>query len=239
MYQRPAQYQQLFGRRENDLSFYLELAATVARPVLELGVGTGRAAVALARAGHQVHGVDLSEPMLGFLEERLAAEPPEVRRRVSWERGDYRSIRLEGRFSLVTCPFNGIAHNHSLEQLAAFFETVAAHLEPEGVFACDTLLPDPAMLQGEAGYVPWFRDPVTGEASRYQEQVSWDPFTQLMTIATTIWSLESETEPVVLELPLRLFFPQEMHLLLIHHGFEVLRQERSIGDAVGWVCRRR
>ena len=51
-----------------DVPFYLAYArdACVAgvSPVLELGCGTGRVTIPLAEAGHEVIGIDLSEPML-------------------------------------------------------------------------------------------------------------------------------------------------------------------------------
>jgi SAM-dependent methyltransferase len=47
-----------------DEDLYLALARRTGGPILELGVGTGRLATALAAAGHDVTGVDLDEAML-------------------------------------------------------------------------------------------------------------------------------------------------------------------------------
>jgi S-adenosylmethionine-dependent methyltransferase len=69
-----------------------QLAAhlTAGRPmkILDLGCGQGTQLVALARAGHQVTGLDSSATLLGDLETALAAEAPEVRERVRLVRGD-------------------------------------------------------------------------------------------------------------------------------------------------------
>src|SRR5262245_5199229 len=54
-----------------DADLYLAIAARTGGPVLELGVGTGRLAGPLARAGHDVTGVDLDPAMLERARRRL------------------------------------------------------------------------------------------------------------------------------------------------------------------------
>src|SRR5690242_5009291 len=68
-----------------DVALYLDEAARAGEPgtVLEIGCGTGRLTLPLARAGHVVTGVDLSPAMLARARSKLAAEPPEVRARVT------------------------------------------------------------------------------------------------------------------------------------------------------------
>src|SRR5262245_13397518 len=61
-------------------------------PILEGGVGSGRVALHLARAGHVVHGIDRDRAMLAALAERVAAEPEHVRARLSWAEGDLRAL---------------------------------------------------------------------------------------------------------------------------------------------------
>ena len=52
-------FDQLYRRRSQDVRFYVDTARRFGGPVLELGVGSGRVASALARAGLDVVGVDL------------------------------------------------------------------------------------------------------------------------------------------------------------------------------------
>ena len=58
------------------------------------------AALHVARAGIEVHGVDLSQPMLTDFEERLKLEPKQVRARVSLAEGDMLRA-LDGRYSFA------------------------------------------------------------------------------------------------------------------------------------------
>ena len=49
-----------------ELQFYRDLALSVDGPLLELGVGSGRVAVPLAAARHEVVGIDTSPSMWKF-----------------------------------------------------------------------------------------------------------------------------------------------------------------------------
>jgi len=69
-----------------------QLAAhlTAGQPIkiLDVGCGQGTQVLALARAGHQVTGLDSSATLLGDLETALAGEAPDVGERVRLVRGD-------------------------------------------------------------------------------------------------------------------------------------------------------
>jgi 2-polyprenyl-3-methyl-5-hydroxy-6-metoxy-1,4-benzoquinol methylase len=70
---------------EAAVDFLAELAGEGA--ALELGIGTGRIALPLAARGVPVHGIDLSEAMVGSAQSRAASRSPSrsaiSRRRVS------------------------------------------------------------------------------------------------------------------------------------------------------------
>jgi SAM-dependent methyltransferase len=51
---------------QGDIAFYFDLARRAGGEALEIGVGTGRVAVELAKAGIHVTGVDLSAAMLAI-----------------------------------------------------------------------------------------------------------------------------------------------------------------------------
>jgi ubiquinone/menaquinone biosynthesis C-methylase UbiE len=76
----------------DDLAFYAGLAGTQGGPVLELGCGSGRVLVPLARAGHHVVGVDTSPHMLALAREKLATEAPEVAARARLVQADLRYL---------------------------------------------------------------------------------------------------------------------------------------------------
>src|SRR3712207_4898298 len=76
-----------------DVDFYVSEAerSGYGSTVVELGCGTGRVTLPLARAGHTVIGVDSAPSMLARARTRLAAEPDDVRGRVGLLEADARS----------------------------------------------------------------------------------------------------------------------------------------------------
>ena len=71
-----------------------------ARPILDVGTGTGRAALLMARGGADVTAVDASEQMLQVARRRAAEEGAQIR----FERGDAHALQFQDReFDVVIC----------------------------------------------------------------------------------------------------------------------------------------
>lgn len=236
LYSESAYYRMLFAERAQDLPFYLRVTEELGKAdeVLELGVGDGRVALALAAEGRRVTGVDLSRAMLAALEARLT-ELPELADRVCVIRGDSRTVRLGRRFARIILPFNGVAHFHDEDALAALFDTVRAHLAPGGLFALDVMIPDPALLAGGSSHVPWLRHPRTGAVCRMEERYAYDPGARVLTITTVLIERERDRRQT-LALSLRQLFPDETERLLAENGFEILERDDGIGDSLAYLC---
>src|SRR5204862_5040256 len=92
-----------------DISFYVDEALqAAARPVVELGVGTGRIAIPTALAGVHVIGVDSSAGMLEVCAAR--AREAGAADRLDLRQGDLRRPPVDERILLVTCPFRAFLH---------------------------------------------------------------------------------------------------------------------------------
>lgn len=107
-----------------------------ASTVLDLGCGTGKHAVELAKLGFSVHGVDISEPMLKLARQRSAGSGIATER-IAWSLGDVRSFRVPRQFDIVLAMFHVASYQATAEDLSRLFETAHAHLRPGGVFAFD------------------------------------------------------------------------------------------------------
>ena len=129
-----------------DLPFYLELARRIGGPVLELGCGTGRVLLPIARAGIEIHGLDGSASMLRILQEHIQCEPTEVQRRIVLYEGDMRTFRGRRKYPLVTIPFRPMQHMYTLEDQVAALRTAAFHLSADGILAFDVFFPKFALL---------------------------------------------------------------------------------------------
>jgi SAM-dependent methyltransferase len=101
--------------------------------VLELGCGTGVHADLLAKAGIEVHGVELSETMLTTALERAKAN----RDRLNFESGDARTYRAGRRFDAVLSLFHVLSYQTTTADLEAMMATAATHLNDDGLFIFD------------------------------------------------------------------------------------------------------
>jgi len=140
-YDDPAYYAKTYKDRRHDIDYYVRLARESKGPVLEYGVGNGRIALHVARAGIELYGVDLSRPMLDDFEARLKLEPKQVRARVSLAQGDMREYALGRRVPLVYAPFNCFLHLYTRPDVESFLARVRAHLAPGGRFVFDFSVP--------------------------------------------------------------------------------------------------
>ncbi|MYT27644.1 MULTISPECIES: class I SAM-dependent methyltransferase [unclassified Streptomyces] len=116
---------------------------------LELGVGTGRIALPLARRGVPVHGIDLSRAMVA----RLRAKPGGDGIGVTI--GDFATTRVDGTFSLAYLVFNTVMNLTSQEAQVACFRNVAVHLAPGGCFVVEVMVPELRKLPAGQHAVPF------------------------------------------------------------------------------------
>ena len=136
-------YDAVYGD-SGDIAFWQEMAADASDgPLLELACGTGRVLLPLARAGHEVTGIDVAPHMLERCRAKLQAEPPEVRDRVSLLEADMSSFDLDRRFAQVICAFGSFHHLRTVEQQLGCLERCRAHLLPGGSLVLDLINPDP------------------------------------------------------------------------------------------------
>jgi SAM-dependent methyltransferase len=145
-----------------DLPFWLDLAARLGGPVLELGCGTGRVLVALAQVGHTVVGLDHDPEMLKLLVAKL---PSNLYQRVMLLQADFRNFYLAGKFNLILMPCNTYS-TLSAGERQAVLACVRVHLDPQGVFGVS--LPNPDWLRrlparSEAEVEEIFPHPLDGE----------------------------------------------------------------------------
>ena len=163
-----------------DVAFYKEQAEATGGPVLEIGCGTGRLTIPLARAGHEVWAVDISAAMLDQLRAKLALEPPEVQARVHVVQQDATALDLPVRnFRLAAIPFNVLMLIPDFTAERRTLASAAAHLAPDGRLALDVMNPLTLSLDAEKKPSPSEprRNPRTGNryvknslASRLDEQ---------------------------------------------------------------------
>ena len=134
-----------------DVRFYRARAARAGGSVLELGCGTGRILLPLARDGRTVVGLDASPAMLARCEEKLRREPDDVRARVALRAGDACGFDLGRRFDLLIAPFRVLQHVVAIDDQLRLLDAVARHLSPGGRFVFDVFNPNLRALLAHDG----------------------------------------------------------------------------------------
>ncbi len=127
------------GAYAADLPLWEELAERGDGPVLELGCGTGRVALHLARRGHRVIGLDDDAELLAALESRAADLP------LSTVAADARAFELEDSVSLVLAPTHLLQLLPGSAERIECLECIAAAMRPGGLLAAAIIegMPEP------------------------------------------------------------------------------------------------
>lgn len=229
-YEDAVYYDHAYKRRRNDVRFYTELALERPSEVLELGVGTARVALALARAGVPTLGVDAVPEMLARAKEKRDALPAHAQELLTLRRGDIRSLRLKRKFSWVFSPFNVFMHLYTRKDIERALATVRTHLAPRGRFVFDVLMPDLRAMVRDPGRLyrgPQLKHPATGDSYAYFESFDYQAIAQVQMVSMVFQGLSDIADLKVVPLSQRQFFPEELEALLHYNGLKI---EQRFGD---------
>ncbi|MGZ4243571.1 MAG: methyltransferase domain-containing protein [Solirubrobacteraceae bacterium] len=117
------------GSYSADLEFWRALAARTGGPILDIGAGTGRTALALAGDGHEVTAMDLDDELLEALRGRAGDLA------VTTIVADARAFWIGETFPLIIMPMQTIQLLGGADGRAQFLECAAFHLESPGALA--------------------------------------------------------------------------------------------------------
>jgi SAM-dependent methyltransferase len=212
-----------------DVAFYVDEARRAGGPVVELGVGTGRIAVPIARAGVEVIGVDASKGMLAVAHQ--AARAAGVADRLDLRQGDLREPPVEGPVGLVICPFRSLLHLRTDQERSRAFTAVHGLLRPGGRFVFDVFAPAQDDIDETHGR--WLeREP------GIFERADWDTGARTLTLSVRGPGGEAT-------MALAWLSPTEWRMLLDRAGFEVEgcfgwfdRRPYAGGEDTIWIARR-
>jgi SAM-dependent methyltransferase len=188
--------------------------------VLDLGCGTGRHAIELARLGYTVHGIDRSGEMLAFADRRRAGLEAPQRERLSFSVGDIRDLRLGATFDVILALFHVMSYQTSEEDLRAAVATARGHLNEGGVFLFD-------FWYGPA--IVWERPQLRTKQVRDRKVIVtrtaepvWDPAHNVVHVHYQLTALPEEgTKLQVYEVhSLRYFFEDELQQYLYRSRFK-------------------
>jgi len=216
----------------SDVEAYVGYGHRFGKKILELGSGTGRVLIPLARAEMQVTGVDVSDDMLGICEHKLGNECPDTQKRIRLIKADVIDLQLNDVFDLIIAPCNLINCLTGPGEGLALLRSAKRHLKDGGVFILDNSVPDISdMVRSDGVTMTYnFTHPTTGTAIR-------DIFT-----ARYNFCLQTETDHIILEErdgdkllrraetedTLTFYMPRELRMMFGPAGLQIFHEQGSI-----------
>lgn len=177
-------------------------------PVLELGIGTGRIALALVARGLTVAGIDASAQMIARLRAKEGGD------QVAVSTGDFADVAAEGGpFRLVYVVFNTFFALLTQADQVRCVRNVAANLSSGGVFVIEAFVPDLARFdRGQRLHV----DDLSGEESRFSLAVHDQANQRVSSRHIVVGADRARSYPV----ELRYAWPSELDLMAQLAGLE-------------------
>lgn len=219
----------------DDVDYVLALASKTGGPILELGCGSGRLLLPLARAGYVFTGVDNSPAMLARARRYLDAEAEAVQQRVTLVEADMASFALprkDSHFALALISYNTLMHLSAAE-VQATFKGISRYLQAGGRLLIDLANPFAiAQTTGDSALSleRVLLDPETGEmilqmaSNRLREAEQTLVITWIYDVSPAAGGSVQRT---VVEATYHYFYPHQLELLLDEGGFEL---ENMAGD---------
>ena len=212
-------YDTLYGALRDpsgDREFYRTLAKSSGGPVLEIGCGTGRVLLPIARDGIAITGVDPSEEMLTVLRSK---SPPQG---VSLVRATAQTLSLPERdYKLCFFAFRAFQHLETVEDQLRALSNIRDHLAPGGLLALDVFEPSLARMAIEEEPESADGDPfeIAGRPGIRRLSIRRDRATQTMQITFRYLWADTGEEFGVEPIRLRWFYRYELEHLLVRAGF--------------------
>jgi SAM-dependent methyltransferase len=223
----PDWYDLVFTADQADVGFYVALARASGGPVLEVGIGSGRIALPIARSGIPVVGIDRSEEMLASLRAKVRRE--KLGRRVRAELLDMRDFDLGATFPLVIVPFRAFLHNLTTADQIACLEACRRHLAPGGELVLNVFHPSLAYMASNTGANDglwrWVRDVPQPDGG----WVSFSQATRYDTVAQHVHARQrfdrfasngTRTETYEFPIEIAYLYPGDLHRIFAAAGFD-------------------
>jgi SAM-dependent methyltransferase len=216
-------YDLFYDDFEEDLEMYRGFAERSGGPILEVGSGTGRVALALAAEGHAIVGLELSEAMRVVAQRK--ADRAQLGDRVTFIAGDMRRFTIDQHFGLIVAPLNTFLHNLTLDDQLATLACCKKHLRPGGRLVLDCFNPDPAHAADDRRLIVQRTviDRETGQTAvlLLARATDWGHQLQEITYFVDRTDRNGVLQHSTLQTSFRFIFRHEMQLLLKAGGFDL------------------
>ncbi len=231
-----AEFYDLLHSDTHDIQSIIQLAQKYGGEILELGFGTGRIAIPLAKAGFSVTGIELSSDMIHIAEQKLSKENDHIRDRCKIIQTDATDFTINTSFGLIIASCNFLNHFITSYSIRSLFRCVKNHLSENGVFLIDQSMPNvPSMVESDKKEEIFdFSYPDAKRKIIDRFTASYDFVNQLEydDIVLEEYLDEKLTKIVHCKETLTYYFPRELKTLLEFEGLTVFHEQGSLSKNV-------
>lgn len=228
VYQRAYYYDIAFKRdvsREVDFiaAVYRQQTGKALQSVLDIACGPGYHARTAARRGIRAIGLDLRPEMVAFARDQALAEGVEV----TWLAADMRHFQLESPVDMALSMFDGLDALLTNEEIIQHFQTIAANLQPAGLYLIDLTHPrDNAVQDYGSFHYSGERDGVAVDIVWATNQPAYDIVSGVAQVEIEMTIKQNGSVQTISDTAQeRLLLPQEIKLLA---------ERAEVLTVVGW-----
>ena len=243
-----------------DIPFYREYAKQQCGEsgekgeILELGCGTGRVALTLAKEGFRITGLDLSQQMLDIFSEKLTKEIENdsgLSERVDVIYGNMADFSIGRKFSLITAPFRAFQAVTAQTDIENVFSCVHEHLTDDGIFIVNVFNPyanplDESWCRAEEFIGEIIDEPTGIRIARYECREKIDPANQVIYpyLAYNVTYPDGHTERLVENLQMKYYYSLQLRAeaekagLVVVDEFSWYDKSPPSGKEIILICRR-
>lgn len=235
-----------------DIDFYRQNCFGAKGPVLELGCGTGRVTMPLARAGISMLGIDNSFAMLRELQHKARKEGFTGKdNRLRYCCMDMRCFAFGLRFSTIVCPYSAFTYLVKEKDRKQTLKNIHNHLSANGTFLLDVFIPDSSMdkFSDDHIFFDYRRQITTGNIIERTKTIIKDIFPGTNRIKRYYRFFNKEGDllkTIVTDETIRYYMPDQMKTLLHENGFRsvkivILKEGTNASDKPGtsfFICRK-
>jgi 2-polyprenyl-3-methyl-5-hydroxy-6-metoxy-1,4-benzoquinol methylase len=174
--------------------------------ILDVACGTGILALAFAKQGHSVHGIDSSHEILALARAKLSGIA-----NVSFDAQSMTDFKVQSEFDLVICTFDSLNYLITIAELKSMFGCVAKSLRKSGLFVFDSNTHQHYLSVGKVS-----QNHKIGSES-FSQECSYDP---LRKKAVTIFKFADGAEEIQQQRPYDL---SELSPILSNSGLKVIK----------------
>jgi SAM-dependent methyltransferase len=216
---------------KDDIPFYLEYAKKANGDILELGCGTGRLTIPLAKENLNIWGLDLSEPMLEIIKSKIENLPDKYKKNIHISHQNMASFKLENKFGMIFIPFRTFQSLTSSEEQRSCLKAVYEHLNDDGLFIVNVFKPndkiDRSWINKEE-VKNWETVDAIKDLKIVRKEIRDDIDVENQIIFPVLYYYVTDkngiTKKYTENLSLKFYYEDQIKTLLENNGFEIMEE---------------